>query len=53
MQAFSLYYQTEESREGVRAFIEKRKPDFRRRLGSKWVSVSIAVCVAKHLRANC
>jgi 2-ketocyclohexanecarboxyl-CoA hydrolase len=30
MQALSLYYQTEESREGVRAFNEKRKPDFRR-----------------------
>jgi 2-ketocyclohexanecarboxyl-CoA hydrolase len=30
MQALSLYYQTEESREGVRAFTEKRKPDFRR-----------------------
>jgi 2-ketocyclohexanecarboxyl-CoA hydrolase len=30
MQALSLYYATEESREGVRAFNEKRKPDFRR-----------------------
>ena len=30
MQALSLYYQSEESREGVRAFTEKRKPDFRR-----------------------
>jgi 2-ketocyclohexanecarboxyl-CoA hydrolase len=30
MQALSLYYQTEESREGVRAFTEKRKPEFRR-----------------------
>jgi len=30
MQALSLYYQSEESREGVRAFNEKRKPDFRR-----------------------
>ena len=29
MQALSLYYQTEESREGVRAFTEKRKPNFR------------------------
>ena len=30
MQTLSLYYRTEESREGVRAFNEKRKPDFRR-----------------------
>jgi 2-ketocyclohexanecarboxyl-CoA hydrolase len=30
MQALSLYYQSEESKEGVRAFTEKRKPDFRR-----------------------
>jgi 2-ketocyclohexanecarboxyl-CoA hydrolase len=30
MQALSLYYATEESREGVRAFNEKRKPDFRK-----------------------
>ena len=30
MQTLNLYYQTEESREGVRAFNEKRKPDFRR-----------------------
>ncbi len=30
MQALSLYYQSEESREGVRAFSEKRKPNFRR-----------------------
>ncbi|GLQ08028.1 2-ketocyclohexanecarboxyl-CoA hydrolase [Sneathiella chinensis] len=29
MQAVKLYYETEESREGVRAFNEKRKPDFR------------------------
>jgi len=29
MQALSLYYSTEESKEGVRAFLEKRKPDFR------------------------
>ncbi len=29
-QALSLYYQTEESREGVRAFLEKRKPEFRK-----------------------
>jgi 2-ketocyclohexanecarboxyl-CoA hydrolase len=30
MQALSMYYATEESKEGVRAFIEKRKPDFRK-----------------------
>ena len=30
MQALKLYYETEESREGVRAYKEKRKPDFRR-----------------------
>ncbi len=29
MQALSLYYQTEESKEGGRAFNEKRKPQFR------------------------
>ena len=29
LQALSLYYDTDESREGVRAFLEKRKPDFR------------------------
>jgi 2-ketocyclohexanecarboxyl-CoA hydrolase len=29
MQALKLYYETEESREGVRAFNEKRKPAFR------------------------
>jgi 2-ketocyclohexanecarboxyl-CoA hydrolase len=32
MLALKLYYDTEESREGVRAFQEKRKPDFRRRV---------------------
>jgi 2-ketocyclohexanecarboxyl-CoA hydrolase len=31
MQALSLYYETEESKEGGRAFREKRKPEFRRR----------------------
>jgi 2-ketocyclohexanecarboxyl-CoA hydrolase len=30
MQALKLYYETEESREGVRAFNEKRKPQFRK-----------------------
>jgi 2-ketocyclohexanecarboxyl-CoA hydrolase len=30
MQALALYYQTDESREGVRAFQEKRPPDFRK-----------------------
>lgn len=30
MQTLSLFYGTEESKEGVRAFNEKRKPDFRR-----------------------
>ena len=30
MQALSMYYDTEESKEGARAFQEKRKPDFRR-----------------------
>lgn len=29
MQALKLYYDTEESHEGVAAFNEKRKPDFR------------------------
>ena len=30
MQALSMYYASEESKEGVRAFNEKRKPDFRK-----------------------
>lgn len=30
MQGLALYYDTEESKEGVRAFQEKRKPDFRK-----------------------
>jgi 2-ketocyclohexanecarboxyl-CoA hydrolase len=30
MQALSLYYDTEESKEGVAAFKEKRKPEFRK-----------------------
>lgn len=29
MQALALYYQTAESREGVSAFLEKRRPQFR------------------------
>ena len=29
LEALALYYQSEESKEGVRAFMEKRKPDFR------------------------
>ncbi len=32
MQALKLYYETEESREGVKAFNEKRKPDFRSKM---------------------
>ena len=32
MQALKLYYETEESREGVNAFNEKRKPDFRSKM---------------------
>lgn len=31
-EALALYYQTEESKEGVQAFLEKRKPDFRSKL---------------------
>ncbi|MGO4331218.1 enoyl-CoA hydratase-related protein [Cupriavidus sp. 2TAF22] len=34
MQALALYYQSAESREGVAAFLEKRKPDFRRHAGA-------------------
>ncbi|CAN5415120.1 enoyl-CoA hydratase-related protein [soil metagenome] len=30
LQALSLYYDTAESKEGVRAFLEKRRPDFRK-----------------------
>ncbi len=30
LQALSLYYNTAESKEGVQAFLEKRKPDFRK-----------------------
>ena len=30
MYALKLYYDTEESREGVNAFLEKRSPDFRK-----------------------
>jgi 2-ketocyclohexanecarboxyl-CoA hydrolase len=32
MQALSMYYQTEESKEGVRALKEKRKPEFRKHM---------------------
>lgn len=32
MQALALYYQTDESQEGVRAYQEKRAPDFRKHL---------------------
>jgi 2-ketocyclohexanecarboxyl-CoA hydrolase len=28
LNAVKLFYETEESKEGVRAFAEKRKPDF-------------------------
>ncbi|MDB5922672.1 MAG: badI [Betaproteobacteria bacterium] len=31
-QALSLYYQTDESKEGVKAFLEKRKPEFRKKM---------------------
>jgi len=34
MQALSLYYQSAESKEGVASFLEKRKPDFRRFVGT-------------------
>jgi 2-ketocyclohexanecarboxyl-CoA hydrolase len=30
MHAVSLYYDTDEAKEGVRAFREKRKPNFRK-----------------------
>ena len=30
MQALSLFYDTDESKEGVNAFLEKRKPNFRK-----------------------
>jgi 2-ketocyclohexanecarboxyl-CoA hydrolase len=32
LQALALYYQTDEAKEGTRAFLEKRKPDFRGKL---------------------
>jgi 2-ketocyclohexanecarboxyl-CoA hydrolase len=34
MQALSLFYDTEESKEGVKAFMERRKPEFRK--WQKW-----------------
>ena len=34
-QALNLYYDTDESREGVKAFLEKRKPDFRKHVKKK------------------
>ena len=30
MQSVAMYYDTEESKEGVKAFLEKRKPNFRK-----------------------
>jgi 2-ketocyclohexanecarboxyl-CoA hydrolase len=30
MQALKLFYATDESKEGVQAFLEKRKPQFRK-----------------------
>jgi len=30
MQALALYYGTEEAQEGIKASVEKRKPDFRK-----------------------
>ena len=32
LQALALYYQSDESKEGTRAFLEKRKPNFRARM---------------------
>jgi 2-ketocyclohexanecarboxyl-CoA hydrolase len=32
LSALKLYYDTDESKEGVRAFLEKRKPEFRKRI---------------------
>ena len=30
-EALALYYNTEEAKEGTQAFLEKRRPDFRRK----------------------
>ena len=49
MQALKLYYDTEESKEGVRALGEKRKPDFRKH--AKWARIMASA--AARLRRSC